>query len=117
MRKIALFLAVIIVITMPLNVSAASRAITVNPTLGFVLTTAECEATVVADYGTDYIEVTMKLMRGSSCVATWSDSGYGYVYMYEEASIARKVTYTLVVHVKVNNIELDPASVSGRSNW
>lgn len=115
MRKVALFLAIIIVVAMPLSVSAASRAISVNPTLQFVGTTAECEAIVVGNNGTDYVEVTMKLMRGTSCVATWSDSGYGYVYMYEEASIVRNVTYTLVVQVKVNNVVLDPASVSGKS--
>ncbi len=115
MRKVALFLAIIIVVAMPLSVSAASRAITVNPTLQFSGTTAECEAIVVGDNGTDYIEVTMKLMRGASCVATWSDSGYGYVYMYEEASVVRNVTYTLVVQVKINNVALDPVSASGKS--
>jgi len=115
MRKVALLLAIIIVMAMPLSVSAASRAISVNPTLQFVGTTAECEAIVVGNNGTDYIEVTMKLMRGTSCVATWSDSGYGYVYMYEEAAVARNVTYTLVVQVKINNVVLDPASVSGKS--
>ena len=115
MRKIALILAIIIVVTMPLGVSAAPRAISVNPTLQFNGTTAGCEALVVGDYSSDYIEVTMKLMRGSNCVATWSDSGYGYVYMYEEASVVRYVTYTLELHVKVNNVELDPASVSGKS--
>lgn len=115
MRKAALFLAIIIVIAMPMSVSAASRAITVNPTLGFVGTTAECEAIVVGDNGSDYIEVTMKLMRGSSCIASWSDSGYGYLYMYKEASVARNVTYTLVVQVKINSVTLDPVSTSGKS--
>ena len=115
MRKVALFLAIIIVVAMPLSVSAASRAISVNPTLQFVGTTAECEVIVVGNNGTDYVEVTMKLMRGTSCVATWSDSGYDYVYMYEEASIVRNVTYTLVVQVKINNVVLDSASVSGKS--
>lgn len=114
MRKLSLFLAIILIVAMPLSVSAATRATTVNPTIGFSGTTAECEVTVFGNYATDYIEVTMKLMRGNSCIATWSDSGYGYVYMYEEANVVRNVTYTLVVQVKINNVVLDPASVSGK---
>lgn len=82
MRKVALFLAIIIVVTMPLSVSAASRAISVNPTLQFVVATAECEAIVAGNNGTDYVEVTMRLMRGTDCAATWSDSGYDYVYLF-----------------------------------
>lgn len=115
MKRAALFLAIILVFAMPLSVSAASRAISVNPTLHFVGTTAECEAMVAGNNTSDYIEVTMKLMRGTSCVATWSDSGYGYVYMYQEASVARNVTYTLVVQVKINSVTLDPVSVSEKS--
>lgn len=114
MRKLALFLAIILIVAMPLSVSAASRATTISPNIGFSGTTAECETTVFGNYATDYIEVTMKLMRGNSCIATWSDSGYGYVYMYEEASAVKNVTYTLVVEVKINSVSLTPVSVNGK---
>ncbi len=114
MRKLALFLAIVLLITMPLSVSAATRATTINPTIGFNGTTAECEVTVFGNYSTDYIEVTMKLMRGNSCIATWSDSGYGYLYMYKEASAVKSVTYTLVVEVKINSVALTPVSVNGK---
>lgn len=114
MRKMALFLAIIFVISMPLSVSAAPRALSINPTLGFNGTTAECEVIVVGDNTSEYIEVTLKLMRGSYCVATWNASGYGYVYMYKEAGVTKNVTYTLVAQVTVNNVASTPVSVSDK---
>lgn len=114
MRRMALFLAIILVISMPLSVSAAPRALSINPTLGFTGTTAECEVIVVGDNTSEYIEVSLKLMRGSYCVASWNASGYGYVYMYKEASVTKNVTYTLVAQVTVNNVAFTPVSVSDK---
>ncbi len=114
MRKTALLLAIILVVSMPLNVSAAPRALTINPTLGFNGTTAECEVVVVGDNTSEYIEVTLKLMRGSYCVATWNASGYGYVYVYEEAGVTKNATYTLVAQVTVNDVASTPVSVTDK---
>ena len=114
MRKTALLLAIILVISMPLSVSATPRNLTINPTLGFNGTTAECEVIVVGNNTSDSIEVTLKLMQGSNCVATWSTNGYGYVYMYKEAGVAKNVTYTLVAQVTVNNVALTPVPVSDK---
>lgn len=114
MRKTALILAIIIVISMPLSVSAAPRATTISPSLGFNGTIAECEVIIVGNSTSDSIEVTLKLMQGSNCVATWSTSGYGYVYMYKEAGVTKNVTYTLVAQVTVNNVALTPVSVSDK---
>lgn len=113
MKKIALLLAVILVISMPLSVSAATRALSIYPKLNFTGTTAECEVTVVGNGTSEYIEVTMKLMRGSYCEASWSASGYGYVNMYKEDSVTKNLTYTLVVEVTVNGAASSPVSVSG----
>ena len=115
MRKMALLLAIILVLSMPLSVAAAPRALSINPTLNFTGTTAECEVIAVGDNTSEHIEVTLKLMIGAYCIKTWNTSGYGYVYMYEEASIAMNVTYTLVAEVTVNNVAYAPVSVSGRA--
>ena len=112
MRKFALFLAILIVISMPLTVSAAPRATTISPSLGFDGTTAKCDVVVVGNNTSEYIEVTMKLMRGTSCVATWTGSGYTYVHINERINVVKNVTYTLVVEVKINNVALTPVSVS-----
>lgn len=114
MRKMALFLAIILVISIPLSVSAAPRALSINPTLGFNGMIAECEVHVAGDNTSEYIEVTLTLKRGSDCIETWTASGYGYVYMYEEAIITKYATYTLVAQVTVNNVASTPVSVSAR---
>ena len=113
MRKVALFLAIIIVFSMPLSVSAAPRALGINPTLAFNGTTAACEVDVVGNTMSEYIEVTMTLKRGTYTEATWYADGYGYVYMLEYDTVTKGRTYDLVVAVKVNGVASTPVSVSG----
>lgn len=113
MRKTALFLAIILVVSMPLTVSAAPRMLTINPTLAFNGTTAACEVAVVGNNMSEYIEVTMKLMYGTSCVASWSDSGYGYVYMLEYANVTKGRTYDLVIEVTFAGVVKPPVYESG----
>jgi hypothetical protein len=113
MRKIAVFMAVIIIISMPLTVSAATNALEIDPYLTFSGTTATCDVMVVGNNTSEHIQVTMKLMYGSTCVASWSDSGYGYVYMLEYAGVTKGRTYELIVAVTVNDVAKTPVSVSG----
>lgn len=112
MRKLALFMAIILVVATPLSVSAAPRLLNVFPALSFDGTTATCQATVAGNNTSEHIEVTMKLMQGSYCEATWTADGYGYVYMLEYDTVTKGRTYNLVVEVKVNGIAQTPASVS-----
>ncbi|MBE6920298.1 MAG: hypothetical protein E7468_01890 [Ruminococcaceae bacterium] len=113
MRKVALFMAIILMLSMPLNVSAAPRAWNAFPSLGFEDTTAVCEVEVLGDKATDHIEVTMKLMRGNYCEATWIADDYGYLYMLEYDTVTKGHTYQLVVEVKINGVANTPVSVSG----
>ena len=113
MKKTALLLAIILVISLPMSALAAPRALNISPLLRFTGTTAECEVTVVGNMTSDYVEVTMKLMRGNYCEASWSANGYGYVYMYKEDTVTKGRTYNLVVEVKLNGVASSPVSVSG----
>ena len=113
MRKTALLLAIILLISMPLSVSAEPRALTIAPALAFEGTTAKCEASVVGNNTSEYIEVTMKLKWGIFTVESWTSSGYGYVYMLEEHSVNKGWTYKLVVEVTFDGVEKSPVSISG----
>lgn len=113
MRKVSVLIAIILVISMPLTAFAAPRALGINPTLAFDGVTATCDVMVVGNNTSEYIEVTMKLMEGSYCVASWYDTGYGYVWLQEDVIVIRKHTYDLVVEVKVNGVASTPVSVSG----
>lgn len=113
MRKVALFLAIILVIAMPLTVSATPRALGINPTLAFDGTTATCEVAVVGNNMSEHIEVVMKLMHGTSCVKAWMNDDYGYVYMLAYANVTKGQTYSLVIEVKVNGVAQQPVSIQG----
>lgn len=111
MRKAAFLLAIVLLVSAPLTVFAATNALNIKPTLDFNGTTATCEVTVVGNGASERIEVTMKLMRGTTCVDSWSDAGYGYVHMKEYKTVTRG-TYDLVIEVTVNGVEEEPVSVS-----
>lgn len=113
MRKTALLLAIILVISMPLSVSAAPRALGIEPVLAFDGTTAACEVMVIGNNTSEYIEVTMKLMYGTTCEASWSADGYGYVYMLEYDDVVKGRTYKLEVEVSVNGVAKSPVYITG----
>ena len=113
MRKTALFLVIILVISIPLSVFAEPRALLVDPTLRFNGNTATCEATIIGNNMSESIEVTMELMCGTFCVDSWTSSGYGYVHMLKTAPVTSGRTYQLVVYVTFRGDSLSPVSVSG----
>ena len=113
MKKVTILVAIILVISLPLTAVAAPRAFGIMPTLNFNGTTATCEVDVTGNNIFEYLQVEMKLMRGSYCVASWSQNGYGQVYMSESASVTKGYTYELVVTVTANNVVKTPVSVKG----
>lgn len=113
MKKIAFLLAIVLVISAPLTVSAATYALSIRPQLSFSGTTANCGVTVVGNTMSEHIEVEMKLMHGSTCVATWFADSYGYVVMKETTGVTKGQTYELVVAVTVNGVSKTPVTHSG----
>ena len=113
MRKTALFLVIILVISIPLSVYAEPRALLIDPTLRFNGNTATCEVTIIGNNTSEHIEVTMDLMCGTYCVNSWSSSGYGYVHMLKTATVTTGRPYQLIAKVKVNGVSSTPVSVSG----
>jgi len=112
MRKIALVMAIILVISIPLTVSATPWVLNIRPSLTFEGTTANCYVMVVGNNTSEHIEVTMRLMHGNSQIASWSDDGYGYVRLQGTAGVTRGYTYTLTVEVTVNNVVEQPVSIT-----
>lgn len=113
MRKIALLLALVLMISMPLSVSAAPRALTINPAIDFDTGTAACEVMVVGNNMDELIQVTMTLKYGSNVVDSWYSEGYGYVYMLEHADAVKGRTYDLVVSVIFDGVVKTPVSIRG----
>ena len=105
MKKVALFLAVILVLSIPMTVNATSeRMLTIFPELTFSGTTANCSVRVVGNSTADDIDVVIKLWRGTTCLETWTASGYGYVFWSDTATVTRNRTYKLTVDVTINGV-------------
>ena len=111
MKKLAFLLALILVVSMPLEAAAATRSAT-RPQLSFSGTTAKCSVVVTGDNTSQYIQVSMTLMCGTTTVASWSGSGYGYVYLSETATVTKGNTYKLVVQVAVDGVFKDPVYIT-----
>lgn len=115
MRKIAMSLAVIMVLLLPMTAHAATpRSIGITPRITFSGTTANCSVIITSNSGDDEIEATIKLWKGSTCVATWPENGTGYIIFSDTATVTKGKTYTLTVDAIVNDVAQPQAYVSAK---
>ena len=113
MKKSALLLAIIILITMPLSVQAASTwAITIRPGLSFSGSEVTCTATIVANTTSEHIDATIKLWENGKCIKTWTSSGDGYIFFSERASAVKGNTYKVTVDASVAGVSRPTVSFS-----
>lgn len=104
MKKTALILAIVLILSVPLTAYAAPRTIDVIPRLAFDGTTATCQANVLGNSTSEYIIVTMRLWRGNRLLATWTADGYGYVLMSETTTVTQGKTYRLAINYSINGV-------------
>ena len=113
MRKIALLLALVLLFSVPLSAQAATpRTIPVRSYISYSGNVATCKVRITSNFGSDQLEATIKLWRGSSCIATWNESGTGYINFSETATITPGKTHTLTVDLWVNGVAQERESVS-----
>lgn len=117
-KHVCAFLAVIIllaaIVPLPTN-AVAPRTEVLAPALSFSGTTAHCELTVACDYLTDEITATIKLWKGSSCVATWYETAEGHMNFYATRTVSLNTTYVLTADVTVNGKVFPQVSVTRTS--
>ena len=115
MRKIMISLAVIMTLMFPLTAHASTaRSNTIILRLSFSGTTATCSVTITSDSTNDEIEAAIKLWQGSTCVATWQESGSGYIIFKDTTTVIKGKTYELTVDVTINGVAQTQASTSGK---
>lgn len=115
MRKCALLLVVVLVLSIPLNAYAATpRFLNIMPELTYNGTTANCSVTIVASTTSQEIIATMKLWYGSTCLETWTARGEGYVFWDDTATVTRNRTYKLTVDVTVDGVAEPQVYVESR---
>ena len=111
MRKLALLMALVLLISVPVEAGVATWTLNATPQLDYSGTTAICQAKVYGNSASDHIVVNMKLMLGENLVTSWSESGYGYVYMKQTTPVGKGSTFTLVVDVTMNGVAQPSVSV------
>lgn len=115
MRKIAMSLAVIMALLLPTTAYAAtSRYTRIYPTLSFEGTVANCSVIVYADASSDEIESSIKLWRGSICVATWQEESTGILVFKDTATVTKGRNYELTADVTINGVSQPQVSVSAK---
>lgn len=105
MRKCALLLAIVLVLSIPMTAYAATpRMLSIMPELTFDGTTANCSVAVIGNNTSEDIDVVIKLWRGTTCLKTWTASGDGYVFWDDTATVSKNMTYKLTVDVTINGL-------------
>lgn len=113
MKKVALLLAIVIILATPLSVQAANqRIIGIMPELTFNGTTANCSVRVIGNNTSEHIEVAMKLWRGPLIIDMWTADGYGYVFLGDTSTVSKNQTYTLTADVKIDGVSQPRVSCS-----
>ena len=114
MKKIALLLVLILVVSAPLSALAVGRMgneiYGVN--LTFNGTTATCKAEVCPDYENDYSVITMKLYSGNQLLHQWSKSSNGSFELVRTCTVTKGKTYTLTMELMVNGTSRSSRSVT-----
>jgi len=102
MKKIVLLMTLLLFI-FPVTVNAATpRYINIRPGISFTGTTAFCTASVTGNSMNDKIDIVVKLLKEKSCIATWKDSGVGYVYLSKSKVVEKNYEYTLTIDATIN---------------
>ena len=113
MKKIAMLLAIVLLVATPLTVQAATpRLINISPELSFTGTTANCTVRVFADYTTQEIEATITLWHGNSWIERWEVSADGYFSWHDTVPVTSGNTYRLSVDVSIDGEDLDQVYIS-----
>lgn len=113
MRKVALFLAILLVLAIPIIANANnSRIVSVTPRLSFSGTTATCIVRVDAEDFTYPVSATVKLWQGNDCIATWNPSGTGSLNFSGTKAVTSGLQYTLNVDATVNGSTIPTRSIT-----
>jgi len=117
MKKIALLLAILLLVATPIKAQAATpREAIIMPSLTFTGTTANCSVRIVGDASNDYIEATIKLRSVSSVIQTWYIMGTGFIDWEDTAQVTAGRYYMLTVDVIINDIPIGQVFADGSCN-
>ncbi len=113
MKKVALLIALVVLISTPLVVQAATmRTVHISPDIAYNGNIATCTARITGNSADEYLEAIIQLWRGNVCVDTWEKTGNGYIFFSEDVAIVQGRRHTLTVDLWVNGVAQERVSVS-----
>ena len=114
MKKHIGFVMLLIALLIPVSAQAATpRRPKVLPYINFSGTTATCSVSVNGDSTKDTISLTAKLYDGSTCIATWTDSGTCNLNFSKTKTVQSGKTYKLTADFTINGTSLGTTSATG----
>ena len=113
MRKIVAVCTLLVAFLLPISAKATPRASKVLPNITFDGNIATCSVSVFGDNTHDTISLTAKLWMGSECLATWNESGAGFLSFSTTKNVQKGKTYKLTADVTINGKMLDTVSATG----
>ena len=113
MKKIALVLAALLVLSLPLSIQAAEpRMISVFPHIDVNDTTVTYSVNAAGNNMSEYLEATIKLYRNNIWIGTWTVEGYGYIHFTKDTAAVTGSTYQMAVDLKVDGVAIPRATAS-----
>lgn len=115
MRKMSFILVVAMlfsILAMP-AAAAEPRLVSIIPDLSFDGTTANCVVRIMGNSTNEEMNATIRLYRGSICIATWYAQGNGYIFFSKTKAVTAGYTYKLTVDLTIDGVACTPVYVTG----
>ena len=109
-KIIALFLAMVLLLSYPITANAMSRSLAINPIITFGENSVHCYVGIIADEG-DPIIAKITLYEGNNRIRTWNRTGTEYLIFSEYVPVQNGYKYTLTVDATVEGIKKPTVSV------
>ena len=105
MRKIALLLAVVILLSVPVNAYAATPwSVRTDAELTFDGRTATYKGVAIPENSSDYVVMRITLWKGTMCLVDETVTGYGYLSYTDIITLTSGWEVELRVDVTINGV-------------
>lgn len=108
MKKISFFLAIVMILCIPVTAFADDddRILTDRVTFTISNGTANCYVNILSD--SRNTSVSVRLLDGSRCINSWSESNKDTFIINKSVPVRKGRTYTLIVDVTVDGVAKAP---------
>lgn len=112
MKKYIVFLSVLLALLIAISAwNAGNQAAVIRPTLVFQENRVVCGLHIKTDTEDEFLHAVIRLWENGRCVATWRETGIGFLQFSETVPAVPGSTYCLTVRVNISGRKLPQMSV------